>query len=170
MNLTTWAWLIVPLGVTRAMQIVLWDRITQRPRDWLLEKLNPAGYGMKDPRRPYLSYLLECPWCVSVWLGLVVVGLVLWDATRAVALAVLAALALSLLAVLIDRAIDRTLPDELPNPVVTARPGELPVELREQDGGGWSAEPVPWAGDVPDAVRAAFDDVGRTGDDATGAS
>lgn len=115
MDLTKWAWLIVPLGVTRAMQIALWDRITQRPRAWLLRRLNPNDYGMGDPRRSYLSYLLECPWCISVWIGFAAVAAVVLPATRTAALIVLAALALSLAAVVLDRMIDRWLPDQ-PHP------------------------------------------------------
>lgn len=111
MDLTPWAWLIIPLGVTRAMQIALWDRLTSRPRAWLLRRLNPENRGMGDPARPYLSYLLECPWCISVWIGAVAVAGLALEATRDATLFVLAALALSLAAVVIDRMIDRWLPD-----------------------------------------------------------
>lgn len=116
MELTSWAWLILPLGVCRAVQLVLWDRVFQRPRSWLLRRLNPQGYTMTDPRRRYLSYLIECPWCVSVWLGGAAVALVEWDTTREPTLAVLAALALSLAAVAIDRTFDRVWPDDPPPP------------------------------------------------------
>lgn len=134
MNLTSWAWIIVPLGLTRAMQIALWDRITQRPREWLLARLNPEGYGMKDPRRSYASYALECAWCSSVWIAAAATGLLLWDATRAVTLAVLLLLALSLAMVTIDRMIDRTLPDEAPEPQPPVQVGE--VHLHDQ-GDAW---------------------------------
>lgn len=118
MDLAPWAWLIVPLGVCRAMQIVLWDRITQRPREWLLDRLPDGGY---------LAYLLRCPWCVSVWLGLAAVALLSWGSSRAGALLVLAGLALSLAAVVLDRLIDRYAPDEpLPaSPPAPAPPGTV---------------------------------------------
>lgn len=127
MNLTRWAWLIVPLGICRALQIALWDRIFERPRSWLLGKLNPQGRPMNDPQRPYLSYLIECPWCLSVWIGGLAVALLLWDATRAGTLAVLAALALSLAAVVLDRAVDRWFPDQ-PHTTATLRGQGLEVE------------------------------------------
>jgi hypothetical protein len=148
-DLTSWAWLIVPLGVTRAMQIALWDRITQRPRAWLLRKLNPDGLGMGDPNRPYLSYLLECPWCISVWIGLAAVLAVIVPATRTAALVILAALALSLVAVLLDRMIDRFLPDNPPAPASppTVQGGVVAV----------------WPEEAPQAVVDALADL--TGDD-----
>lgn len=116
MNLTTWAWVLLPLGVCRAVQIALWDRITEAPRRWLLARLNPEGRSMRDPERPYLSYLLECPWCLSVWVAAVAVGLTLYGPTRQATLAVLLVLSLSLLAVGLDRAFDRFLPDDPPAP------------------------------------------------------
>lgn len=122
MDLTPWAWLILPLGATRLLQIVLWDRVLRRPRSWLMGKLNPRGLPMHDPARPYFSYLLECPWCMSVWLGGGLVALVAWDASRQITLAVLLALTLSLAAVLLDRAIDasplRDQPPEEPAPTM----------------------------------------------------
>lgn len=147
MDLTTWAWLIVPLGVTRAVQIVLWDRITKGPRAWLLERLNPEGYGMGDPRRGYLSYLLECPWCMSIWVGALVTAGLLWDLTRAATLAVLLVLALSLAAVIIDRMVDRWLPDEAP----PAAPAEVNVGQVVLGGpqGGEFVQDVGYVGDDP---------------------
>lgn len=128
MNLTGWAWLIVPLGVCRALQLALGDRIFEKPRAWLLRKLNPQGLPMGDPKRSYLSYLIECPWCLSMWIGLAAVGLLLWDATRAATLALLAALALSLLAVVLDRAVDRWFPDQ-PHPAPPPPPEQAPAHV-----------------------------------------
>lgn len=135
MNLTPWAWLILPLGVCRALQIALWDRIFAAPRSWLLRKLNPQGLALNDPARPYLSYLLECPWCLSVWIGAAAVALVLWDAARQITLAVLAALALSLVVVAVDRTFDRWLPDR-PVPAPPAHVGRAFDQLAgdERDG------------------------------------
>jgi hypothetical protein len=111
-ELTSWAWLILPLGVCRATQIALWDRVLRRPRSWLLRKLNPRGVPMSDPTRPYLSYLLECPWCLSVWVAAAAVAATLYEPTRQATLGVLLALALSLVAVALDRTFDRLLPDQ----------------------------------------------------------
>lgn len=125
MNLTAWAWLLLPLGVCRAVQIALVDRIFEKPRAWLLTKLNPKGLPMAHPDRGYLSYLLECPWCISIWVAALAVGLVAWDATRAGTMIVLAVLTLSLLAVVLDRIIDRAVPDQ---PHATEGTGPVMVE------------------------------------------
>lgn len=140
MNLTPWAFVILPLGVCRATQIMLFDRVTATPRNWLLRQLNPHGYPVDDPRRPYLSVLWECPWCASVWLGAVATGFVAWDGSRAATLLVLAALALSLVAVAIDRMFDRWLPD-------------MPHSSATMYGEGFSVE------GPPTEVQAAFDAV-----------
>lgn len=148
MDLTKWAWLIVPLGVTRAMQITLWDRITAAPRAWLGDRLNPDGY---------LGYLIRCPWCISVWIGALTVALTVWGTTREWTLRVLAALALSLVAVVLDRVIDRVAPDD---PAPTVDPGPVLADA--------TALPVGWVDDsepVPPAVAAALDEM--TGDDLT---
>lgn len=147
MDLTPWAWLILPLGITRLLQIALVDRLLHTPREWLLRKLNPDGLPMHDPDRPYLSYLLECPWCLSVWLGGIVMALVSIDATRPATLAVLAALALSLFAVLADRAVDV-------GPLRDRPPEQEPTPVAAP------AEP-----DVPPVVAAALRDM--TGDNTT---
>jgi hypothetical protein len=104
--LVLWALVVVPLGTTRAMQIFLWDRITKKPREWALRRFNPEGYDMGDPRRGYLSYLLECPWCSSVWIGLAVAAGLYIGSTRIVTLLVLTGLSASLAAVVLDRMID----------------------------------------------------------------
>lgn len=156
MNLTRWAWLILPLGVCRATQIVLWDRITQGPRRWLLRHLNPEGYGMRDERRGYLAYLLECPWCMSIWLAALAVVLTWWGSTRQATLLVLLVLALSLIAVGIDHAYDRWLPDEPPQ-------AETGIgAFMEQNAG----KPYQWGGLAPpEHVADAFNHL--TGDDTT---
>jgi hypothetical protein len=139
-NLTPWLWALLPLGVCRATQIVLFDRVSEAPRRWLLERLNPHDYEVDDPRRPYFSVLFSCPWCMSTWLGALAVALVAWDATRAGALFVLAALSLSLLAVGIDRAYDRWLPD-------------MPHSTATVYGDGYRVEGPPT--EVADALEAA---------------
>lgn len=111
MNLEPWAIAIVPLGVVRLLQLALVDRIFERPRRWLLARTNPEGFAMHDDRRSYLSYLIECQWCMSTWLGAVVLAGLSFEVSRPVALWILAAGALSLLAVIGDRAVDRWFPD-----------------------------------------------------------
>lgn len=155
MDLTKWTWIIVALGAPRAMQIVLWDRITRAPRHWLQAKLNPQNLPMNDPNRGYLSYLLECPWCMSIWIGAAIVGGLLWDLTRAATLAVLAICAISLVAVLVDRIIDRALPDEAPEP----QPQVLQVAVEHEH------EEAPYEDEPPPAVARALANL--TGADTT---
>lgn len=123
------------------MQIVLWDRVFKGPREWLLGKLNPKGLPLNHPDRSYLSYLLECPWCMSVWIGAAIALGLANEATDTPTLWVLAVLAISLAAVVIDRLIDVYASDE----AAAARQAAT-------DGG---TAPAP----IPAAVATAFDDL-----------
>lgn len=61
MNMIT---LILALGaVARITRLITSDRITEAPRDWILDRINPLGLG---------TYLITCPWCMSVYVGFVV--------------------------------------------------------------------------------------------------
>ena len=122
------------------------SRVLRGPRTWLSKRLNPKGYPLGHPKRPYWSWLLECPWCLSVWAGLPLVGGLLWDATRAWVLALLLVLTLSLLTVVIDRLVDKFTPDP-PAPAPPAPPPPAPA---------------------PPHVQAAFDQL--TGDETDGTS
>ena len=150
---------ILALGTTRAMQIALWDRITERPRTWLQSKLNPEGLGMHDPGRGYISYALECVWCSSVWIGLGTALLAWWETTRTAIVIIMLGLALSLLAVVIDRMVDRWLPDEAP-PQATAsvQVGDVHVSGPPAELGGFIEE----VGDVPTEVAEAFAELDET--------
>lgn len=48
------------LAVARLTRLVNADVLTERPRVWLLNRLD--GHQM-------LQYLLVCPWCLSMYLG-----------------------------------------------------------------------------------------------------
>jgi hypothetical protein len=56
---------LLGLATYRATKLVIDDEITAEIREKVLEKLGD---------HPKLSYLLHCPWCVSIWLagGLVI--------------------------------------------------------------------------------------------------
>lgn len=58
MNLITL--LVAALATARLTRLITTDRITERPRLWLLMRLDPEGLG---------SYLITCSWCVSVYVG-----------------------------------------------------------------------------------------------------
>lgn len=146
MNLINWAWAIIPLGMTRILQVALHDRVLRGPRRWLLRKLNPQGLPMGHEDRPYWSFMLECPWCLSMWLAIGCVAALLCDATRDAALAVLLVTAISLMAVVIDRLVDKFTPDQPPP----------------------APAPAPPSPPVPPHVAAAFDQL--TGDETDGTS
>lgn len=102
-----WALIVIPIGVTRGMQILIWDRLFLSPRVWLAKKLNPNDHHMSHPDRSYLSYLMECPYCMSMWVGTFASLGVYFEPTRIVTLLILTALSSSFVAVLLDRAQDK---------------------------------------------------------------
>lgn len=108
---------VLALAACRGTQLVLHDRI-----------LEPFRKVMKRLGE-YPAYLVGCPWCISVWVGLLIMAGLRWATT--VTWFLVGALALSLLAVAIDRLFDRFLPDELPagaqeHPLATDVPPPMP--------------------------------------------
>lgn len=60
-----WAYVLLTLAAFRAWKLVADDRILDRPRDWLLDRL--------DTRRgdeTYWGDFLICPWCAGFWISL----------------------------------------------------------------------------------------------------
>lgn len=110
-DLTLLELLVLALAACRGTQLVLHDRILE-PFRKLMGRLGE-----------YPAYLVGCPWCVSVWIGLAIAAGLRWAST--VTWFIVLALALSLLAVFFDRMFDRFLPDELPD---NAQPNPLGVE------------------------------------------
>ncbi len=77
--------LLVIVTVHRATRLAVADEIplAKAPRDWVIARLDPPG------RRPpwgkfgtSIAYLVDCPWCMSVWVGAAVV----WATSRWVGL------------------------------------------------------------------------------------
>lgn len=112
-ELTPFELIVLALAACRGTQLILHDRILE-PFRKLMKRLGE-----------YPAYLVGCPWCVSVWVGLGLVAGLAWDFTEPFVMWIAVALALSLLAVFIDRLFDRFLPDELP---AGAQPNPLGVE------------------------------------------
>ena len=56
-------YLIYLLAFARLIILVTGDTITEVPRDAFATALKERGHNR-------LAYLLLCPWCVSVWLGI----------------------------------------------------------------------------------------------------
>lgn len=54
--------LLTVLAVARVTRLITTDYILSAPRRWFVRKA-----GLQSP----LSYLVTCPWCMSIWVGLV---------------------------------------------------------------------------------------------------
>lgn len=75
-------WAFAAFRVTR---FLIEDSLIEEPREWIRRKLigHPTGAPMPVWRRKLLE-LIECPWCMSVWVSAatVLLGSLLWDAPR----------------------------------------------------------------------------------------
>jgi uncharacterized membrane protein len=57
----SWMTLVLAIGsVARITRMITTDRIFERARDWLLDRINPHGM---------ITYMLSCPWCISIYVG-----------------------------------------------------------------------------------------------------
>lgn len=65
-HLTPLLALVAALAVYRGTVLIL--------NDYIAEPLRRLLRGSSD----YLTYLSECPWCCSIWVGAVIVPLTLW--------------------------------------------------------------------------------------------
>lgn len=54
--------LVDALATYRLVKLVRDDRITERARVTAIERFGP-------PERSKMTYLLHCPWCLSIYLG-----------------------------------------------------------------------------------------------------
>jgi hypothetical protein len=89
--------LIHALAVARLTLLVTSDRVFQTPRTSLVGALARRGHDL-------LAYLILCPWCVSVWIGIVAAPVIyLWGTTPWLTVPALA-LALSMVAGLLAAA------------------------------------------------------------------
>jgi hypothetical protein len=57
-----WSFAIMALAVFRVYRLIAEDDILDRPRDWLLDKL-------EEERLEKLDKLITCPWCLGWWLS-----------------------------------------------------------------------------------------------------
>jgi hypothetical protein len=80
---TWWEFLILALAVIYAFYLVSESVVLERPRDWVLNRLDDDKW----------EAFIVCPWCVGFWLALAAWGAFLVDRTWAVGLAVPLALA-----------------------------------------------------------------------------
>lgn len=90
LTVVTMGLLLAALATARVTRLITTDRLTERPRLWLLT-LAVRWRGEES----MLAYLLTCPWCVSVYAGAGMAGAwYAWGGERWF-LAVTAALAFS---------------------------------------------------------------------------
>lgn len=62
------------LAVARLVRLIQEDRV---PVGWLRDRVKREAWKHHDASRathdePYIVELLECPWCMSVWVGMFV--------------------------------------------------------------------------------------------------
>ena len=90
-DLTRLEVLIIVLGATRFTQLLMYDSILDRPRQWLVGW--KAGRTFEPNRRQrFMGELLSCWWCTGFWVS---VGCVVAVYQTDLALLVLAPFALS---------------------------------------------------------------------------
>jgi hypothetical protein len=77
------------LAVARITRLITHDRALRRPREWVIERSVSRDRGLGG------AYFVQCPWCVSMYVGAAGAGAWwVWGDTRAF-VAVCAALAAS---------------------------------------------------------------------------
>lgn len=61
---------ILTIGATaRITRFITHDKITEKPRDWVLDHLNPHGL---------LTYMTTCPWCISIYTATITTATSYW--------------------------------------------------------------------------------------------
>ena len=87
---------LVVLATYRLTRLITADRITEPLREWV------------NGRSEWAGYLVTCDWCLSIWIGpLVVIPAVLWPSTMVtVVVAALSASAVTGLLSLVERRLD----------------------------------------------------------------
>jgi hypothetical protein len=69
---------LIALASARLWKLVGDDRVLDRPRDWLMRKLeSPDGRPFRRggaPRATYWGDFLVCPWCAGFWCSLLMYG------------------------------------------------------------------------------------------------
>jgi hypothetical protein len=58
-----WHFALLALAIFRVWKLVGDDAVLDRPRDWVLVRL--------ERRASWLDYFITCPWCSGFWLMLV---------------------------------------------------------------------------------------------------
>lgn len=62
-----WEFVLLSLAAFRVWKLIADDRILDRPRDWLLDRI----IGKRGEQKGiYWSDFLTCPWCAGFWITL----------------------------------------------------------------------------------------------------
>ena len=99
-ELSLWQSVVTALAVYRLTILVTADKLTARWREAVVLRLQERRHGPRPPASdsldrmgwqsavatdPHpLAYLVQCPWCVSVWIGAALTGgTILWGHSTA---------------------------------------------------------------------------------------
>lgn len=61
--------ILMVMSTARITRLVTTDRLTEAPRDWVLDRVDPLGL---------ITYMLGCPWCISIWVGMTLAPITYW--------------------------------------------------------------------------------------------
>lgn len=85
-----WMWLVYALAVARLTGLLQADKLTEPGRLAVLRRLDEDRAAHRG-----LAYLMDCPWCMSIWLGGATAVLTWWHGANPVLFIPAAGLALS---------------------------------------------------------------------------
>lgn len=63
-----WEFVLLALAAFRVWKLIADDRILDRPRDWLINRISRKR---GSPKAVYWQDFLICPWCAGFWISLV---------------------------------------------------------------------------------------------------
>lgn len=64
-----WEFVLLVLAAFRVWKLIADDRILDRPRDWILDRIvRKRG----EPKGFYWSDFLTCPWCAGFWISILI--------------------------------------------------------------------------------------------------
>lgn len=75
-----WLLVVYALAVCRLTGLITTDAITARPRDAITARLDNQRVDPDDHH--WLTTLITCSWCASIWLAAVVAPLAWWYGTH----------------------------------------------------------------------------------------
>jgi len=92
--------LLLAFATARVARFIHADTLIETPRNHLLTWLIEPRDGWRGAVGNKLAELLDCPWCISVWVSLCAVLVIDWGTSYSIPLPVIWVPALSMLAVM----------------------------------------------------------------------